>query len=158
MPYFGRPFTTTETTRLASSVLYSTMKEGIIHSGPKVEIIDSPIPIPKDDQVVTKVVVSGSNPKDWKRADRAKPSINQGDDIAGIVHAVGSNVVEFKPGDRVAAFHQMGQPGGSYAEYAVSSSHATFHIPNKTSFEGTISSHFLRLMQLQCQFISETLH
>ena len=61
--------------------------------------------------------------------------INQGDDIAGIVHSVGSNVYEFKPGDRVAAFHEMKAPGGSYAEYAVSSSHTTFHIPKKTSFE-----------------------
>ena len=61
--------------------------------------------------------------------------VNQGDDIAGIVHSVGSNVYEFKPGDRVAALHQMMAPGGSYAEYALSWSHTTFHIPKKTSFE-----------------------
>lgn len=112
------------------------MKEAIVHKGPKVEIIDSPIPVPKDDQVVTKVVVSGSNPKDWKMPEFLPGAMNQGDDIAGVVHAVGSNVVEFKPGDRVAAFHQTMQPGGSYAEYAVSWAHATFHIPKKTSFEG----------------------
>ena len=41
-------------------------------------------------------------------------------------------------GRRVAAFHQMGEPGGSYAEYAVSYDHATFHIPKKTSFEGVL--------------------
>lgn len=41
---------------------------------------------------------------------------NTGDDIAGVVHAVGENVYEIKPGDRIAAFHQMGTPGGSYAE------------------------------------------
>lgn len=133
--FASRPFAFNA--KLTSAAFYSTMKEAIIHAGPKVEIIDSPIPNPKDEQVVTKVVVSGSNPKDWKRAERTKPSINQGDDIAGIVHSVGSKVVEFKPGDRIAAFHQMGQPGGSYAEYAVSSSHATFHIPKKTTFEGT---------------------
>jgi len=61
--------------------------------------------------------------------------VNQGDDIAGFVHAVGSNVTEFKPGDRVAAFHEMLHPGGSYAEYAVSPAHTTFHIPKKTTFE-----------------------
>lgn len=44
---------------------------------------------------------------------------NTGDDIAGVVHAVGENVYEFKPGDRVAAFHEMFTPGGSYAEYAI---------------------------------------
>jgi NADPH2:quinone reductase len=43
---------------------------------------------------------------------------NEGDDIAGIVHKVGSNVTEFHPGNRVAAFHVMMTPGGSYAEEA----------------------------------------
>ncbi|KAI1500201.1 GroES-like protein [Biscogniauxia marginata] len=112
------------------------MKEAVVGPGPKVQIIDSPIPKPNADQVVTKVVVSGSNPKDWKGPewwpDRV---VNQGDDIAGIVHEVGENVTEFKPGDRVAAFHQMMNPHGSYAEYAVSWQHTTFHIPKETSFE-----------------------
>lgn len=116
------------------------MKEAILHKGLKVEIIDSPMPTPEPAQVVTKVVVSGSNPKDWKRPERDGQTLNQGDDIAGVVHAVGSDVVEFKPGDRVAAFHQMASPGGSYAEYAVSFDHATFHIPKKTSFEGKEAS------------------
>ena len=31
-----------------------------------VEIIDTPIPTPQDKEVVIKVVVSGTNPKDWK--------------------------------------------------------------------------------------------
>jgi NADPH2:quinone reductase len=41
------------------------MKEAIVHKGTVVEIIDSPIPEPGPDDVVTKVIVSGSNPKDW---------------------------------------------------------------------------------------------
>lgn len=61
--------------------------------------------------------------------------INQGDDISGTVHAIGSNVTEFKIGDRVAAFHEMMSPHGSYAEYAVSWSHTTFHLPKNISFE-----------------------
>lgn len=65
--------------------------------------------------------------------------MNQGDDIAGFVHAVGPGVLAFKPGDRVAAFHEIGAPGGSYAEYAVAWDHTTFHIPDKTSFEGWFS-------------------
>ena len=62
--------------------------------------------------------------------------MNTGDDIAGFVHIVGANVWEFKPGDRVASFHEMRTPGGSFAEYAVGWQHTTFHIPKKTSFEG----------------------
>ena len=112
------------------------MKEALVNAGPKVRIVDSPIPTPSPYQIVTKVVVSGSNPKDWKYPGLQKKESNQGDDIAGVVHAVGSNVVEFRPGDRVAAFHQMMSPGGSYAEYAVSPSHCTFHIPKNTTFEG----------------------
>ena len=54
------------------------MKEALVHKGPKVEIIDSPIPVPERDQVVIKVVVSGSNPKDWKYPERMDKAINQG--------------------------------------------------------------------------------
>lgn len=42
-----------------------SMKEAIVAKGPKVTIQDAEIPEPKPDQVVIKVIVSGSNPKDW---------------------------------------------------------------------------------------------
>ncbi|EAT91687.2 hypothetical protein SNOG_00192 [Parastagonospora nodorum SN15] len=103
------------------------MKEAIVSKGPKVTIKDSPIPEPQADQVVIEVVVSGNLVPDY--------NANSGDDIAGYVHAVGSNVWEFKPGDRVASFHEMMTPGGSFAEYAVGWSWTTFHIPTTTSFE-----------------------
>lgn len=64
-----------------------------------------------------------------------KPPTNQGDDISGIVHAVGEHVSEFKPGDRVIAFHEMMKPGGSYAEYALSWAHTTVHLPQHISFQ-----------------------
>ncbi|KAE8311051.1 hypothetical protein BDV41DRAFT_578901 [Aspergillus transmontanensis] len=85
------------------------MKEVVSLAGPTVKLVDSPIPEPNDDQVLIKVVVSGSNPKDWKvphlAASRdtsfrmmleAKKGLNQGDDIAGVIVKVGSNVVKFK--------------------------------------------------------------
>lgn len=107
-------------------------------AGPKVRVEDVPIPKPNDDQVLIKVVVSGSNPKDWKAPFWLNDENHQGDDIAGIVHEVGVNVTEFKPGDRVAAFHQMRTPHGSYAEYAIAWQHTTFHIPKTTSYEGEL--------------------
>ncbi|KAK3361938.1 chaperonin 10-like protein [Lasiosphaeria ovina] len=112
------------------------MKEALVSKGPEVQVVDSPVPSPNDDQVLIRVVVSGSNPKDWKMAEwfRKAPS-NEGDDIAGVVERVGANVFEFKPGDRVAAFHEMATPHGSYAEYAVAWAHTTFHIPHETTFE-----------------------
>ncbi|KAL4917376.1 chaperonin 10-like protein [Aspergillus aurantiobrunneus] len=60
---------------------------------------------------------------------------NQGDDIAGYVERVGDDVVGFAKGDRVAAFHQVMTPHGSFAEYALAWDYTTFHIPSKTSFE-----------------------
>lgn len=113
------------------------MKEAIVAKGPKVTIRDVPIPTPGPYQVVTKVIYSGSNPKDWKRPQNMpdKPPTNQGDDISGIVHSVGEHVSEFKPGDRVIAFHEMMKPGGSYAEYALSWAHTTIHLPQHVSFQ-----------------------
>jgi hypothetical protein len=43
----------------------STMKEAVVAKGPKVTIRDVPIPKAGPSQVVTKVIFSGSNPKDW---------------------------------------------------------------------------------------------
>ncbi|KAF2748502.1 GroES-like protein [Sporormia fimetaria CBS 119925] len=115
------------------------MKEAIVGKGCSVKIIDSPIPEPGPDQVVIKVVVSGSNPKDWKVPEWLTAEHNSGDDIAGIVHSTGSNVWEFQPGDRVASFHEMVKPHGSYAEYALAWQHTTFHIPKSVSFEDAAS-------------------
>ncbi|KAJ6555718.1 chaperonin 10-like protein [Mycena sp. CBHHK59/15] len=111
------------------------MKEVYVASDLGTKIIDSPIPTPGPDQIVVKVVVSGSNPKDWKVPQWGTPG-NSGDDIAGIVHAVGENVYEFKVGGRVAAFHEALTPHGSFAEYALAWQYTTFHIPNHLSFEG----------------------
>lgn len=61
--------------------------------------------------------------------------LNSGDDIAGIVHSVGKDVYEFKPGDRVAGFHECLTANGSFAEYAVAPDWMTFHLPHHISFE-----------------------
>lgn len=123
----------------SSFYLSERMKEAIVAKGPKVSIHDVPIPKPKPNQILIKVVVSGSNPKDWKRPNLGEPH-NSGDDIAGIVEAIGDNVIEFKKGDRVAAFHEMMTPNGSFAEYAMAWDYTTFHLPDMTSFE-EVDSH-----------------
>ncbi|KAB8360650.1 hypothetical protein FH972_024388 [Carpinus fangiana] len=115
------------------------MKEAIVSSvdgKPSVELKDVPIPDPPSPtDVVIKVAVSGSNPKDWKYPEWTKQAANSGDDIAGTVHSVGSAVKTFHPGDRVMAFHVMRTPHGSFAEYAVAPAHTTVHLPDHTSFE-----------------------
>ncbi|KAK9324884.1 chaperonin 10-like protein [Lipomyces orientalis] len=114
----------------------TTMKEVIVYGEPlRAELVDSPIPIPADDEVLIKVEVSGSNPKDWKYPLYTKRPHNSGDDIAGTIVSVGKSVLEFKPGDRVAAFHKMGALHGSFAEYAIAYAYTTFHIPPSVTFE-----------------------
>lgn len=111
------------------------MKEAIVSPDMSVEIKDVEVPKPNKDQVLIKVIFSGSNPKDWKVPVNWNKAMNSGDDIAGIVAEVGENVTEFKKGDRVAAFHEMLTDHGSFAEYAIAWAYTTFHLPKKTSFE-----------------------
>ncbi|KAL5001383.1 chaperonin 10-like protein [Aspergillus recurvatus] len=111
------------------------MKEAIVRKDTSVDIIDSPVPRPGPGHVLIKVIIAGSNPKDWKLPIIGGIDLNSGDDIAGTVEAVGENVVGFHKGDRVAAFHEMTTPHGAFAEYAIAPYYTTFHIPDATSFE-----------------------
>ncbi|KAM7207933.1 GroES (chaperonin 10)-like protein [Naviculisporaceae sp. PSN 640] len=118
------------------------MKEAFVKEDLSVQILDTPIPeLTSPFHILIKVHVTGTNPKDWKTIKRYTPQLeahggaNTGDDIAGVVEKVGSSVYEFKPGDRVAAFHEMITSSGSFAEYAIAYQHCTFHIPPTTSFE-----------------------
>jgi NADPH2:quinone reductase len=60
---------------------------------------------------------------------------NSGDDVAGYVEKAGPQVTGFVKGQRVAGFHTMVAPHGSFAEYALVEAHTTFHIPDSVSFE-----------------------
>ncbi|KAH7416864.1 putative zinc binding dehydrogenase [Cadophora sp. MPI-SDFR-AT-0126] len=111
------------------------MKEFFLIGNPlRGELRDVDIPVPKDNEVLIKVMATDSNPKDWKMTSPDK-YINQGDDIAGIVSSVGSLVIDFRTGDRVAAFHPMLEPHGAHAEFAIVPSSTTFHLPPNISFE-----------------------
>ncbi|KAK9326618.1 chaperonin 10-like protein [Lipomyces starkeyi] len=110
------------------------MKEAFVDKSLSVTIIDTDIPRPDKGELLINVAVAAANPKDWKIAEIIG-NVNAGDDLAGIVVAVGEGVTEFKAGDRVAALHRTFQPHGSYAEYAIAQACTTFHIPDKTTFE-----------------------
>jgi NADPH2:quinone reductase len=118
-----------------------TMKSAFYDKNLAVEIRDVPVPEPKAGQVLIRVVASGVNPKDWKQpkhwAPETPPS-NHGDDIAGYVEATGPGVTGFHPGDRVAAFHELWTPHGSFAEYAIAWARSTFHLGDNVSFEGLL--------------------
>ena len=121
------------------------MKEAVVDANTNVTIKDVSIPKPAAGQILIQIVVSGTNPKDWKLPKwfpTPEPS-NPGDDIAGYVASVGEGVVGFKKGDRVAAFHEMQSAHGSFAEYGIAWDYSTFHLPEKTSFEGESSMHLI---------------
>jgi NADPH:quinone reductase-like Zn-dependent oxidoreductase len=74
------------------------MKEAIVHPGTRVEVIDSEIPQPNANQILIKIIFSGCNPTDWKRPEGFQKTHNSGDDISGIVEAIGSDIIDFRPG------------------------------------------------------------
>ncbi|EAL85026.1 hypothetical protein KXW29_008054 [Aspergillus fumigatus] len=113
------------------------MKEAIVNKEIKVEIKDVAVPKPGPDEVLIKVVVAGTNPKDWKLPSwlPASNNTNTGDDIAGTVEAVGDNVFGFSKGDRAAAFHVMMTLHGAFAEYAIAPSNTVFALPSAVSYE-----------------------
>ncbi|KAL2676488.1 hypothetical protein Neosp_010246 [[Neocosmospora] mangrovei] len=104
------------------------MKEAIVTKDVTVQIRDVPIPKPKPGQLLIRTIY----PKVWGRDLEPR---NQGDDIAGYVEAVGENVTSSSPGDRVAAFHELGTPYGSYVEYSITWANSALHIPANVTFE-----------------------
>ncbi|HWF46318.1 MAG TPA: quinone oxidoreductase [Bryobacteraceae bacterium] len=86
--------------------------------GPEaMELVDVPVPQPKANEAVVKVSASGVNFIDvYVREGRYKavPPFVVGQEGAGVVNAVGSDVKLVKNGDRVAWTSIL----GSYAEYA----------------------------------------
>jgi NADPH2:quinone reductase len=94
-----------------------------------IELVQLPLPTLEVDDVLIKVAYAGVNPADWKmRAGHLADAFPNtsfpfvvGLDGAGIVVAIGKEVVGFSVGDRVVSGNNIFQSGkpGSYAEYMV---------------------------------------
>src|SRR5208337_1897074 len=86
--------------------------------GPEVmELVDLPVPQPKSGEAVVKIQAAGVNFIDvYNREGRYKSPLPLvlGQEAAGVVSAIGSDVHEVRIGDRVAYSSVL----GSYAEYA----------------------------------------
>ncbi|XOQ14579.1 MAG: zinc-binding dehydrogenase [Shouchella clausii] len=96
-------------------------------------------PIPKNDEVLIKILKTSVNFADIK-ARRGKKNgklpIVLGLDAVGIVEQVGEQVTDLKVGERVIAFPK----NGSYAEYALASSTLTFRIPDSLDLSSAAAS------------------
>ena len=103
-------------------------------------------PVPKDDEILIKVRAASVNPLDW-RLMKGEPRVirlmarlmkmsggRPGVDVAGEVEAVGSNVTQFKPGDKV-----FGGCRGAFAEYACTDASKVVMKPDNVTFEQAAS-------------------
>jgi NADPH2:quinone reductase len=93
------------------------------------ELVDLPVPQPKPNEVGVKVAASGVNFIDvYQREGRYKVPLPfvLGQEAAGRVTVVGSDVTSVKVGDRVAWTSIL----GAYAEYAAIPADRAVHIPD----------------------------
>jgi NADPH2:quinone reductase len=91
-------------------------------------LVEIPTPKPKPNEVLVKIAAAGVNYIDcYFREGRypAPPPFILGQEASGVVSEVGSDVKDFKPGDRVAYTGIQ----GSYAEYAAVPADRLVRIP-----------------------------
>jgi NADPH:quinone reductase len=104
------------------------------NGGPEeMKLVDAPVPSPGPKQALVKVAASGVNFIDvYFRTGLYKADLpfTPGNEAAGTVEAVGPDVTEVQPGDRVA--YAMNR--GSYAEYTVVPSAQLVKIPDGLDF------------------------
>ncbi len=103
--------------------------------GPEqLQIVDAPTPVPGPQEALVKVHASGVNFIDiYFRTGlyEAPLPVVLGNEAAGVVEAIGSEVTNCRVGDRVAYAMQR----GSYAEYAVAPAWQLVAIPAGLSFQ-----------------------
>lgn len=75
------------------------------------------------------MVIAGLNSKTVNTPNFGRSSKNSGNDVAGIVHAVGKKFCESKVGDRVTALHRTNASEGYFVEHAAAPGVTTFYIP-----------------------------
>ncbi len=83
---------------------------------------DAPIPEPKEDEILIRVIAAGINPFDVDLREGYIKSLTfpltLGLDVSGVVEKTGAKITRFKKGDAVYAFLNYIEQGG-YAEYAI---------------------------------------
>ena len=122
-----------------------------------IEEVDKPVP--RDDQVLIKVVATSINVEDldflkgtsWsvRILGPLKPKYHVlGFDVAGTVEAVGKDVTQFKPGDQVMG-DLFGYGFGGFAEYVCAPEKAIFSKPENLTFQqaSTVPSRAILALQ-----------
>src|SRR5215469_17019202 len=142
----------------AQSLSIPTMKAIVIHQYGKPDVLkyeDAPLPEPKENQILVRVIAAGVNPVDGAaRSEKyAKffgitlPFI-PGYDIAGVVEKTGAKVTKFKAGDSVYAYIGLGE-GGGYAQYAVVTEEEASPKPKSITYESAAAAPVVALTAWQ---------
>ncbi|MFB9769168.1 zinc-binding dehydrogenase [Lactiplantibacillus modestisalitolerans] len=104
---------------------------------------ERPMPAVGRDDVLIKTQAVGLNPVDYKLVTEPHPQWHYphvlGLDVAGIVEAVGANVTDFHPGQRVCGHDNLANDG-CFAEYVSFPAAALAPIPSTVSFETAAAS------------------
>jgi NADPH:quinone reductase-like Zn-dependent oxidoreductase len=113
-------------------------------------------PVPRDNEVLIKVRAASVNPLDWRLMEGnprfmrlfsglRKPRLGRpGVDVAGDVEALGREVTQFKPGDKV-----FGSCRGAFAEYVCTAESKITMKPDTVTFEQAASVNVAGLTALQ---------
>lgn len=109
------------------------------YGGPQAfEPVELPDPSAGPGELLVRVAVAAVNPLDWKVRSGALQAMLPtafpavlGNEIAGVVEALGAGVTEFSVGDRVVGF----TTSGAYGELVVTSADRLAAIPDALSFE-----------------------
>lgn len=105
--------------------------------GPEVlQLMECPVPEPKGNEVLIRVAAAGVNrPEVLQRKGLYPPppgaSELPGLECAGEIAAVGADVKNWKPGDKVCAL----LTGGGYAQYAIADAGSVLPVPDGLSME-----------------------
>ncbi len=97
-------------------------------------------PKPKADEILVHTFAAAVNPVDWKIRDglgkmfELHLPIVLGCEIAGTIEEVGSNVLDFRPGDPVYGYVSL-QRNGGYAEYTIAKADEIAPKPESLDFD-----------------------
>lgn len=105
-------------------------------------VVERDLPTPGPGEVRVRVIRAGVNPTDWKFRAGGMPGgmaydeVTPGQDGAGVVDAVGPDVVGLAEGDRVwLVLAQHGRPYGTAAEHTVQSAARVVRLPDTASYD-----------------------
>jgi NADPH2:quinone reductase len=119
--------------RVMKAIVYADNESGF-------ELVDRAVPEPGAGQVRVRVALSGVNPTDWKSRSGATPEPGKqlvpNQDGAGVIDAIGSDVEDRQPGQRVWIWEAAWQrPDGTAQEYVVLPARQAVPLPDNASLE-----------------------